>query len=127
MKIVRSLLALVVGYSTAALTAGTVGAILFSAEASSPLLWRLFPGLVFLVFGGLAAGYLVAAIAGRAPLGHAAVVAGITAVAGIVTLIDPIAPEPNWFLLLGTALEVAAVLVGAYLTSWTSRLAEDAP
>lgn len=121
MRILRSVLAVLVGYLMAAFSAGAIGAMLFSAEVLPPLLLRLLPGLFFLVVGGLAAGFLAAAIAGWAPLGHAAIVAALAAVAGLIALADVRAPEPGWFLLVGTALEVPAVLVGGVLTSRTNR------
>lgn len=124
MKILRSVLAVVAGYLMAAFTAGAIGAMLFSAEATSPLVLRLLPGLFFLIVGGLAAGFLAAAIAGWAPLGHAAVVAALAMVAGLMALADQNAPEPGWFLLLGTALEAPAVLAGGALTASRSRPAE---
>jgi hypothetical protein len=124
MKILRSVLAVVAGYLMAAFAAGAIGAMLFSAEATPPLVLRLLPGLFFLVVGGLAAGFLAAAIAGWAPLGHAAVVAALAAVAGLMALADQSAPEPGWFLLLGTVLEAPAVLLGGVLTSRRSRPAE---
>jgi hypothetical protein len=124
MKIWRSVLAVLTGYLMAAFTAGAIGAMLFSAEAIPPLLLRLLPGLFFLIVGGLAAGFLAAAIAGWAPLGHAAVVAVLATVAGLMALADQSAPEPGWFLLLGTVLEVPAVLVGGVLTSRKSRPTE---
>ena len=124
MKILRSVLAVVAGYLMAAFTAGAIGAMLFSAEATSPLVLRLLPGLFFLIVGGLAAGFLAAAIAGWAALGHAAVVAALAMVAGLMALADQNAPEPGWFLLLGTALEAPAVLAGGALTSSRSRPAE---
>ncbi len=124
MKIWKSVLAVVAGYLMAAFTAGAIGAMLFSAEVTPPLVLRLLPGLLLLIVGGLAAGFLAAAIAGWAPLGHAAVVAALATVAGLMALADQSAPEPGWFLLLGTALEAPAVLLGGVLTSRRSRPAE---
>ena len=124
MKILRSVLAVVAGYLMAAFAAGAIGAMLFSAEATPPLVLRLLPGLFFLIVGGLAAGFLAAAIAGWAPLEHAAVVAALATVAGLMALADQSAPEPGWFLLLGTALEAPAVLLGGVLTSRRSRPTE---
>lgn len=124
MKILRSVLAVLTGYLVAAFTAGSIGAMLFSAEVIPPLVLRLLPGLFFLIVGGLAAGFLAAAIAGWAPLGHAAVVAVLATMAGLMALAEHSAPEPGWFLLLGTILEAPAVLVGGALTSRRSRPAE---
>jgi hypothetical protein len=124
MRILRSVLAVLVGYLMAAFSAGAIGAMLFSAEAVPPLVLRLLPGLFLLIVGGLAAGFLAAAIAGWAPLGHAAIVGALATLAGLMALADVSVPEPGWFLLLGTALEVPAVLVGGVLTSRTSRPSE---
>lgn len=124
MRILRSVLAVLAGYLMAAFTAGTVGAMLFSTEAMPPLMLRLLPGLLFLIVGGLAAGYLAGAIARWAPLGHAVVVAALAAVAAVMAVADLSTPEPGWFLLLGTALEAPAVLLGGVLTSRGSRPAE---
>jgi hypothetical protein len=116
MMIFRSVLAVAAGYLMAAFTAGAIGSMLFSAEAMPPLVLRLLPGFAFLIVGGLAAGFLAAAIAGRAPRGHAAVVAVLATLAAILTLTDQSAPEPVWFLLLGTLFEAPAVLLGGVLT-----------
>jgi hypothetical protein len=124
MKYLRSVLAVLVGYLMAAFTAGAIGAMLFSTEAELPLVLRLLPGFLFLIVGGLAAGFLAAAIAGWAPLGHAAVVAALATIAGLMALAELDAPEPGWFLLLGTALEAPAVLVGGVVTARSSRPAE---
>ena len=124
MRILRSVLAILVGYLMAAFSAGAIGAMLFSEEAIPPLLLRLLPGLFFLIVGGLAAGFLAAAIAGWAPLGHAAIVAVLATVAGLMALAEVRAPEPGWFLLLGTALEAPAVLAGGALTARSRRPAE---
>lgn len=121
------MLAVLVGYLMAAFTAGAIGAMLFSAEATPPLVLRLLPGLFFLIVGGLAAGFLAAAIAGWAPLEHAVAVAALATVAGLMALADQSAPEPGWFLLLGTALEAPAVLLGGVITSPKKRPAEEGP
>ena len=121
MKFLRSVLGVFAGYLLAGFTAPTIGSLVFSAAATTPLVLRLLPGFAFLIVGGLAAGYLAAAIAGWAPLGHAAFVAVLTIVAGLMALAEQAAPEPVWFLVLGTLMEALAVLIGGVLASRVSR------
>lgn len=83
-----------------------------SLEDPGSLLAKLVFGIVF----ATVAGYVAALIAGRFEMAHAAALAVIILLLGIVSVL--LSAEPFWYRITDAAAEVLAVLLGGYARVW---------
>jgi len=88
-----------------------------SLEDPGSLVAKLVFGIVF----AAVAGYVVALIARRFEMAHAAVLAVIVLLLGIISIL--LSTEPLWYRIADAAAEVLAVLLGGYARAWQVRKA----
>jgi hypothetical protein len=109
----RSLLAVVVGYFVMAMSVRVLFALrLGGAEDTRALLVKLVYGTAF----AAVAGYLTALIAQRSEMVHAAVLAGIMLLLGVISVL--LSVEPLWYRITDASAEVLAILLGGYARVW---------
>lgn len=112
----RSLAAVVVGFAFMLTFAGVVAPVLAAVLG--------LPG--FLAANGMSAviaGWLVARIAGHAELAHAAGLAAVIAVGTVIfASVEPLSPQPGWYVPVAGVVGVAGVLFGGWLRSAAARV-----
>jgi hypothetical protein len=111
----RSILAILAGY----LVFGISAALLFNVSGQDP---RLTPGIGFIVFSSvygaafaLLAGYFAAAFAGRRPLLHASILAGLLGAIALASLISKLGNASPWSEIAVLVLMVPAAMAGGFL------------
>jgi hypothetical protein len=115
---IRSLLAIVAGYCVMAVSVRVLFTLGFGGlEDSGSLLAKLLYGTVFAAL----AGYVVALIARRFEIAHAAVLAAIMLLLGVISIL--LSVEPLWYRITDAAMEVLAILLGGYARVWQVRKA----
>jgi MFS family permease len=115
MAVVRSLLGIVVGCLL--VVAPWIVALNFLFEGPDKGAWVFVVGLVVLVVAAVAAGFLAAVVAGRRPLSHAAVVAGLAVLIGLGRYATLARSEPDWYTIASAFIGAVCVLLGS-LRHW---------
>lgn len=112
----RSILSVIAGYLVMAIAIMILFAVWFGGdlEATPTTAFLLF-SLVYGFAAATAGGYVTALIAGRAEINHAAALAALAVVMGIVSVITAAGREPVWFQIANMVVVVAAILLGGSL------------
>jgi hypothetical protein len=119
----RSVLSVIVGYLTFALSAFAFfqisGQSPHEAAPMSVMLGSTLFGMSFALLGG----YLAARLAGRQPLAHGIAVAALVALVAAISLLSTIGKGAVWSQLAALALMAPCALVGGWLRSQQVRSA----
>lgn len=116
MKTLRSVLGVVLGCLVGTATGMGLAAWLFGGDAESAVGRWLIATLVFAAALTLA-GFLAATIAGRGRLLHAGIVAGLFALATLVSLTRGPGGGPTWYPIMVLGVGSAAILFGGHLAT----------
>jgi hypothetical protein len=120
-KLLRSALAVFLGYGLFAVGAATIFAAMRvdpHADASaSTIVGSTLYGVVFAVLGGILAG----TVAGRRPLAHAAAVGAVILAGALISLIASRASEPRWSQLVAALIIAPSALLGGLLRRFLDR------
>ena len=112
---VRSIIAVIVGYLVMVVASMALFAIWFREPSTKPTmgfeLFSLGYGFVFGVIGG----YVTAVIAKRLEMKHTMALAGLSVLMGIVSMISFAGQEPFWYSIANMVIMVCAVVLGGYL------------
>lgn len=122
MTIIRSILALLGGFllMAALVIIGTFAAAALLAPDGIPNATYLIANLLLSFLAAIAGGYGCAWIAGRAPRLHAAMLALIVLVLGLVS--EGRSAQPHWYPLLIPFLGALGVMIGAWLVRGRNNL-----
>jgi len=116
-KLLRSSLAVVLGYFLAVFVRVIVATFLFHEATGPPSSLKVAVGLIVVVIGSLGAGIVTALISGRGSVGHALVVAVCVAVVGLISMVSGAGVEPLWYSLSSLVVQVPAIVGGGILES----------
>jgi xanthine/uracil permease len=120
-KLLRSILAVLLGYGLFAVGAATIFVALrvdpHSDASASIILDSTLYGVVFAVLGGI----LAATIAGRRPMWHAAAVGAFILAGALISLLASRASEPRWSQLLAALVIAPSTLLGGLLRRFLDR------
>ncbi len=118
---IRSAVAIVAGYLVMLVAVTVLFLLTFRDPGATPtptfLYLSIAYGFAFAVLGG----FVTAAIAGRAEMGHALALAGLIVVLGIVSLVLAAGREPLWYGLSNLALGAGGAIAGGYLRVISTR------
>ena len=119
----HSLIAVVAAYAVLAVLIGIKFAVL---QWLAPGAFTNMTGLIFIVatdaLSAVAAGYVIAALARRKPMAHAAALVSIMVPLGILNAFMNAGREPLWFQVAVIVVIAASVPVGAWLRAATGRV-----
>ena len=116
-KLLRSSLAVVLGYFLAVFVSMIIVTFLFHDRTGPPSSPKVAVGLIAVVIGSLGAGIVTALISGEGPVGHALVVAVGVAVVGLISMVSGLGAEPLWYSLASLVVQVPAIVGGGILKS----------
>jgi peptidoglycan/LPS O-acetylase OafA/YrhL len=121
-SLVRSLLAVVVGYVILTLGVGAFATFWFRDPSTEPGLRYFDLSIAVTFLCALVAGYIVVVLAPRRPLTHATVFAVLVIVMTFVAMFQNRGYEPNgWYEPAGLAAAIAGIFAGAWWRRCTKR------
>ncbi len=124
-KLLRSSLAVVLGYILAVFVSMLVVSFLFPESTRSSSSLKVAVGLIAVLIGSLGAGIVTALISGRSPVVHALVVAVFVAIVGLILMVSGAGVEPLWYSLASLVVQVPAIVGGGILKSRRTVTGDD--